>query len=178
LIGYIYELATKMRIESHCSGFEPPYTTMNVGIVRGGEASNIVAAECRFRWDVRPVPGHDGDSVVSRLHEFADRHVLPGMREIAQDASVTTEVFASAPSLSPDGDSVAKELAQRVGNLSDGGMASFTTEAGLFQQAQMSAVVCGPGSIEQAHKPDEFIETSQLDACSRFLRGLGKSLAH
>lgn len=176
LITHIEGLADGLRGGRRCDGFTPPYTTTNVGIVRGGEASNIVAAECRFRWDVRPVPGHSGEAVLDLLHEFADREILPEMKSIADDAEVTSKVVASAPPLAPDGDQTAKSLALDIGKLGDGGMVSFTTEAGIFQRAGISAVVCGPGSIEQAHKPDEFIEYAQLEACGCFIRRLVDSL--
>lgn len=149
--------------------FSPSYTTVNVGTVRGGEASNIVAAECVLRWDVRAIPGDDAGSIVDELHEYSDRVVLPELRLTAPDAAIDTQAFASAPPLAPDGDPAARELAMRIAGVSRSSVVSFTTEAGLFQQAGMSAIVCGPGSIDQAHKPDEFVETSQLEACSRFL---------
>ena len=178
LVTYIEGMAERKRARPQgISGFTPPYTTMNVGLIRGGEASNIVAAECTFRWDVRALPGEDAAAVAQELQHYANRDLLPKMRSITPDADVVTAVFASAPPLSPDGDPAARDIAMRVGERREAGLVSFTTEAGLFQEAGMSAVVCGPGSIEQAHKPDEYIERSQLEACSRALYRLAAELS-
>lgn len=178
LIVRLEDIAAKRREapRQDCA-FSPSCTTVNVGIVRGGEASNIVAAECVLRWDVRAIPGDDAQSILEELHEYCDRVVVPRMRLTAPDAGIVTQVFASAPPLSPQGSSAARELAMRATQEPSSSVVSFTTEAGLFQQAGMSAVVCGPGSIEQAHKPDEFVEVSQLQDCSRFLRRMVEELS-
>lgn len=172
LIAHIDDIMEHRSRRSDAGGFDPPYTTLNVGIVRGGEASNIVAAECMFRWDVRPVPGEDARSILQEVDHYAATHVLPGMLLRAPNAAIETRMFASAPALSPRGDPAAREIALRASKTSDTRVVSFATEAGLFQAAGMSAVVCGPGSIEQAHKPDEFVEMTQLQACSVFIRHL------
>lgn len=170
LIVRLEEIAAKRRDGPlQASEFSPSYTTVNVGIVRGGEASNIVSAECVLRWDVRAIPGDNAQSILDEFHEYSDGVVVPLMRLIAPEAAIITQAFASAPPLAPHGDPTARDLAMRIAGESASSAVSFTTEAGLFQEAGMSAIVCGPGSIEQAHKPDEFVEISQLHACSRFL---------
>lgn len=178
LIVRLEDIATRRREgPRQAREFSPSCTTVNAGLVRGGEASNIVAAECVVRWDVRAIPGDDAQSILDELHEYAEDAVVPGMRRTAPEAGVSTQLFASAPPLAPQGDPVARELAMRILGESASSVVSFTTEAGLFQEAGMSAVVCGPGSIEQAHKPDEFVENSQLDACSRMLRSVLEELS-
>lgn len=183
LVVRLGEIAARLSTgDRRDEAFEPPYTTVNVGIVRGGEASNIVAQECIVRWDVRPIPGDDPQAILDELHQYADDVVLPSMRLTTPEAGITTKVFASAPPLAPatthQGNPRARDLAMRITQADAAGIVSFTTEAGLFQEAGMSAVVCGPGSIEQAHKPDEFVELTQLAACSRFLRGLIDELSY
>lgn len=179
LIVRLGEIATRLRDgDRRDEAFLPPYTTVNVGIVRGGEASNIVAAECVLRWDVRPIPGDDPRTILAELHDYCEATLLPAMRRTTPEAEISTEVFASAPPLAPRTDPAARDLALRLLREDAAGIVSFTTEAGLFQQAGMSAVVCGPGSIEQAHKPDEFVELAQLQACSHFLHGLVDELSH
>lgn len=173
LIVRLEDIARARRNGSrHAVEFSPSYTTLNVGVVRGGEASNIVAAQCVLRWDVRPIPGDDAQSILDELHDYAGRVLLPEMRLTTPEADVATQVFASAPPLARHGDPTARDLVMRIVQDSASSVASFTTEAGLFQEAGMSAVVCGPGAIEQAHKPDEFVEAAQLEACSRFLRSV------
>ncbi|MGD9599277.1 MAG: acetylornithine deacetylase [Steroidobacteraceae bacterium] len=178
LVVRLGEIAARLRDASRRDdAFLPPYTTVNVGIVRGGEASNIVAAECTLRWDVRPIPGDDPRAVLDELRTYGDDIVLPAMRVTTPEARIATQEFASAPPLAPRGDLAARDLAMRIAGESEASVVSFTTEAGLFQEAGMSAAVCGPGSIDQAHKPDEYVELSQLQACSRFLHGLIESLS-
>ena len=179
LVVRLGEIAARLRDGGRRDeAFVPPYTTVNVGIVRGGEASNIVAAACMLRWDVRPIPGDDPGAILAELQEYCDATVLPAMRRTTAEAEIKTEVFASAPPLSPAMDPAAHDLVLSLLKEDAASIVSFTTEAGLFQQAGMSAIVCGPGSIEQAHKPDEFVERAQLEACSRLLRSLVDDLSH
>jgi len=159
------------------SPFDPPYTTFNVGEIQGGTAHNIVARDCRIVWQYRLIPGDHGHDIVDRLERFVNGDLLPRMRAIHPGASVTTEHDFDLPGLQPEPDGEAETLVRELTGANGSTVVSFGTEAGLFQQAGMSAVVCGPGSIEQAHKPDEFISLDQYAQGGRFLDRLGGWLA-
>jgi acetylornithine deacetylase len=152
--------------------FVPPYTTINVGRVDGGAAINVVAGQCRIQWECRPIPGAEADEILERLGRFVEYDLLKRMRERHPDASVITLMDHAVPPLIPGTDSPAEALVRRLAGVEEVRGVAFTTEAGLFQQAGMSAVVVGPGFIEQAHKPDEYVSIEQLEACERFLRKL------
>jgi acetylornithine deacetylase len=151
--------------------FVPPCTTVNVGEIEGGTAVNIIPRQCRIAWELRPVPGHDPRAVRGRLERFVQEELLPRMRRRFPRASIVTTAGAAVPPLVAGGASAASALVDRL--LGTGrGAASFTTEAGLFQAAGIPSVVIGPGSIEQAHKPDEFVEVAQLEACEQLVRAV------
>ena len=172
LIGFILELAEKYRLDPVLPEFEPPYTTFNIGEISGGTAVNITAKECRFVWEFRPVPGVRERDIFAAIDAFIQESLLPEMRGIFPDAAVVTSPMASAPPLTPEPEGAAEELIRRLTGANRTGTVSFATEAGLFQDAGMSAVVCGPGSIAQAHQPNEYIDTAQLDAGEALLRKL------
>jgi acetylornithine deacetylase len=153
--------------------FVPPHTTINVGRMDGGTAVNIVAGCCRIEWECRPVPGHGAGEIVERLERFVSENLLPRMRRRHPGAEVTTAAKVEVPPLIPAEGSPAESTVRRLVRAREASRGvSFATEAGLFQQAGMSAVVIGPGSIEQAHKPDEYVSIEQLAACETFLRGV------
>ena len=163
------ECASRPRPES---GFVPPYTTIHVGLVRGGTAANIISRECRFVWDLRNMPDESPLTYLERFEAFCREEVLPGMREVAPAADiVTTERFATA-GLRADPGSAADELVRMITGDNDTGVVSYGTEAGQFQEAGFSTIVCGPGSIDQAHQPNEYIERSQVELCTKTLRRL------
>lgn len=159
------------------SPFDPPYTTFNVGVIEGGTAHNIVARDCRIVWQYRLIPGDHGHDITERLERFVNDDLLPRMRAIYPGAVVETEHEIDLPGLQPEPDGEAETLVRELTGANGTTVVSFGTEAGLFQQAGMSAVVCGPGSIEQAHKPDEFISLDQYAQGGRFLDRLGGWLA-
>ncbi|HEX7079630.1 MAG TPA: acetylornithine deacetylase [Gammaproteobacteria bacterium] len=154
------------------AAFTPPYTTINVGRIDGGTAVNVVAGECRIEWECRPVPGHDVQAVLARLTEFVEGDLLPRMRARYPDASVVTRRVVAAPSLVPAAGSPAEALVRRLTSAGPARAVAFATEAGLFQEAGMSAVVVGPGSIDHAHKPDEHVAIGQLRECETLLRAV------
>ena len=173
LIHYLDEMArenaSRPRPES---GFVPAYTTIHVGMVRGGTAANIIARECRFVWDLRNMPDEDPGAYVERFETYCRDEVLPEMRAVAPSADiVTTERFKS-PGLRAEPGSAADELVRVLTGDNDTGVVSYGTEAGQFQEAGFSTIICGPGSIDQAHQPNEFIERSQVDLCMKTLRRL------
>jgi acetylornithine deacetylase len=149
LIQFVRQVAEEKRQAAPPdSPFEPPYSTLSVGTIDGGTALNIVPRQCVFEWEMRPLPGDDAEEVLARFNRYAESEVLPRLRETAPEANIVTEMEAAVPALEPEPDSPAEAL------------------------AGLSTVICGPGSIDQAHRPDEFIETSQIEACEDFVRRL------
>ena len=170
LIAYLADLAAIKRRDAPAdSPFDPPYTTLNVGQIEGGKAINIVAQDCRFVWEFRPIPGEDIDGIAESFETFARQEVLPGLAEFAPGAAIETTRLATVLALAPEDDGAAEALVRRLAGVNATGVVSFGTEGGLFQEAGMSTVVFGPGSIDQAHKPNEFIALEQVAACEEFL---------
>jgi acetylornithine deacetylase len=170
LIAYLADTAdAKRRAAPADSPFDPPYTTFNLGQIEGGKAINIVAQECRFTWEFRPLPGEDAEAIVAAFEAHAREAVLPALQEFVPEASIETERLATVLPLAPEADGAAEALVRRLSGVNDTGVVSFATEGGIFQSAGLSAVVFGPGSIDHAHKPNEFITLEQVAACEAFL---------
>jgi acetylornithine deacetylase len=151
--------------------FDPPYTTVHVGVIAGGTAKNIIPRRCEFMWETRLLPGSDPDEIPNRLNEFA-RNLEPAMKAISPDAGIMIERTNIVPGLAPEIDSPAEHLAMHLAGANGSHAVSYATEAGLFQQIGIPSIICGPGSIEQAHKPDEFVEIGELAKCETFMRKL------
>ncbi|QCO05404.1 acetylornithine deacetylase (plasmid) [Azospirillum argentinense] len=157
-------------------GFDPPFTTLQVGTIEGGTAANITARHCSFVWDIRPLPGDDWTRYRDRFEAECVR-LRAVMRRISPDCDIRTEQLAGVPGLAPEPDGPAAQLCHALTGRNDTGMVSFAAEAGQFQEAGLSAVLCGPGSIDQAHQPNEYIDVAQVTACEGFLRDLVRRLA-
>jgi acetylornithine deacetylase len=149
--------------------FEPPYTTVQANVMSGGTAVNVLAREARVVWEYRALPDRDETAIFDRAKAHM-ASILPRYRTGAPEADFATHVHAAYPGLVRDVDSPAVRLACALSGSNDVHAVSYGTEAGLFQQAGIPAVVCGPCSIDQAHKADEFVEIGQLEACAAFLR--------
>jgi acetylornithine deacetylase len=174
LLGEVNRIRRDVEAAGDPTGrFDPPYSTVHVGLIEGGTAKNIIARKCRFDWETRLLPTADPDAVPRRFEAFA-RSLEPAMRDIAPDTGIATEIVNVVPALTPEDGSPAEHLALHLANANATHAVSYCTEAGLFQQIGIPAVVCGPGSIEQAHKPDEFIEVGELRRCEDFI---GKLIA-
>jgi acetylornithine deacetylase len=152
--------------------FEPPYATGNIGEIRGGTAINIIARECVIDWEFRPIPGVDANAAAEQLQGFIDGELLPRLRKVAPACRIETVQTSAAPPLRPEADSPAEALIRHLTGANQAVGVAYGTEGGLFQAAEISTVVCGPGSIQQAHQPNEFIALEQLQACDQFLRRL------
>jgi acetylornithine deacetylase len=150
--------------------FDPPYTTVQANMISGGTAANILARDALVTWEYRALPDRDPKSLVERARQHASQTILPKYRAHAAEARIETEIHASYPGLMLDKDSPAVALAREISGANAVETVAYGTEAGLFQRAGIPAVVCGPGSIEQAHKADEFVALSELAACENFLR--------
>lgn len=156
--------------------FEPPYTTLHVGTVQGGTAINIISRECSFVWDIRTLPGDDWRQYFNRFQAYV-QSLLPAMRAIAPEADITTEILADAPPLQDRG-GPAQDLVFSLCGHQHTGVVPYAAEAGQFQEKGFSVVLCGPGSIDQAHQPNEYIDIDQVTACEQFLKELIDRLAH
>jgi acetylornithine deacetylase len=150
--------------------FEPPYTTVQANMIAGGTAVNVLAREALVTWEYRGLPDRDGEAVVARARERTETQILPKYRTHAAEARIETKVHASYPGLVFDPESPAVAFVREISSANAVETVAYGTEAGLFQRAGIPAVVCGPGSIEQAHKADEFLALSELAACEAFLR--------
>jgi acetylornithine deacetylase len=159
------------------SPFDPPWTTISPGMIRGGIARNVIPGLCELEWEFRPVNSRDADHVRDDLRRYAENELMPKMQAVHPGAVIELETIAEVGGLEPIPGSEAVELARTLTGGDAVDLVSFGTEAGLFQEIDIPTVVCGPGSIEQAHKPDEYVTHSQLEACISMIRNLGVRLA-
>lgn len=153
------------------SPFTPPYSTMTTNVIHGGAQVNIMAGECVFNWDCRVIPGESAAAILDEFEGFA-REVEEEMRKKAPSCCIMTEKTTDAPPLAPSGDNRAADLAKSITGLNSTDVVSYCAEAGQFQQAGFSTVICGPGSIDQAHQPDEYVSMDQLAEGAAFMRKL------
>ncbi len=179
LVGFLGKLAAEFRAAAPAdSTFDPPFSTVNIGEFVGGEAINIIAQDCRVDWEFRPLPETDVAEVKNRIFSFLESEVLDLLRQTAPEATIESHVIAEVPGLGPEQDGAAEALIRRLTGSNQSGVVSFCTEGGLFQDAGFSTIVFGPGSITQAHQPDEFISLSQVAACDAFMRKLADWACH
>ncbi|WP_390914295.1 acetylornithine deacetylase [Pseudosulfitobacter sp. SM2401] len=151
--------------------FDPPCTTWHVGMIEGGTAHNITAKDCKFAMDFRAVPGDDPDALVAD-YVARVREVEAGMQAVHPDTRIDLNIRFAVPPLRPEDGGEAEGIARAITGDNAGHVVSYGTEAGQFQAAGYSAVVCGPGDIAQAHQPNEFIEIAQFEAGHQFMRDL------
>lgn len=151
------------------SRFSPPWTTINTGSLRGGFAHNVIPSEAALEWEFRPVQSSDFRFVKSEIEDYVASVLLPAMQKVSASARITTEVMGEVAGLEPATDNEARDIMMELTGRNVADVVSFGTEAGIFSELGMSVVVCGPGSIEQAHKPDEFVSKDQLGKCLKVL---------
>lgn len=147
------------------SRFDPPWTTVQVGRLSGGVAHNVIPGLAQLDWEMRPVQNEDADFVKREIAAYVNDDLLPAMRAVSKDADISTEIIGEVDGLEPVPESEALRIVAELTGANGADLVAFGTEAGLFQKLGISTVVCGPGSIEQAHKPDEFIALDQIDQC-------------
>ncbi len=157
-------------------GFDPPHTSVHVGTFHSGTALNVVPHRAEFVFEYRNIPGHDAGSLLDEVRAHAEM-LLPAMRAVHPDAAIRFEQRPTLEAMAlPAGHALA-ELVRGVTGANHAGRVSYGTEGGIFQEAGMPAIVCGPGDIAQAHTPDEWIAESELAACDAFLARLADRLA-
>ncbi|GAM96417.1 acetylornithine deacetylase [alpha proteobacterium U9-1i] len=177
LMNLVVDLAHEARAHADVQSlFSPPGPTMTIGKIEGGTAMNIIARRCEFLWDLRCPPGIDPDPIEARFRAAAEA-LDTEIKRRAPEGGVTVFRRSNNPPLTPDRTSVAETLARALTGDNDTRAASYAAEAGLFQRAGWPCVLCGPGSITQAHQPDECIELSQIEEGARFMARLIERLS-
>jgi acetylornithine deacetylase len=173
LVAKLKEIARRKRDHGPFDpDFQPPYSSVHTGLIQGGTALNIVPRECTFDFEIRPLPGDDVSAVVDELRAFAETRILPEMRAVRPETSILIEELSAAPGLNTPTDHEATQLAAALTGANGTIKVAFGTEGGLFAAAGIPTVICGPGSIDQAHKPDEFVALDQIVRCEAFLQRL------
>ena len=152
--------------------FDPPFSTLQVGGIFGGIAHNVIADKCHINWETRPVVKEDGIFLNNEIDKYANEILLPEMKKVFSKSSIKKEIIGEVTGFDRLDKSEACELVSNLTGDNSREVVSFGTEAGLFQEIGISTVVCGPGSIEQAHKVDEYIELDELKKCLNFLNGI------
>ncbi len=158
-------------------GYDPPYTTVHTGVIQGGTALNIVPKDCRFEFEYRNLPEDDSNAELAAFKAYVENAFVPEMTAKVSGTGFSFETQSEFPPLDTDENHEMVALAKKITGANRAGKVAFGTEAGLFQDAGIPAIICGPGSIEQAHKPNEFVTLDQLDRCEMFIRKLGDELA-
>lgn len=174
LIGWINDRNAELQARppsALAAMFDPPFTTLHTGMIEGGTAHNITAADCRFAFEMRVVPGETLEAWEGALRAEAAR-LTQAMQKVAPTTGITVERFFVAPPLVPESEGAAEALACRVTGENTVETVPYGTEAGHFQAAGYSVVVCGPGDIAQAHQPDEWLAVSEFEAGHRFMQRL------
>ena len=176
-VAHLLDLSHELRNRAPAdSPFDPPWSTINVGALQGGQAHNVIAPKARVDWDMRPVQPADATFVKTALKTYCDDVLLPAMQAVHPQATITTEIIAEVAGLIPTDENEAREILLQLTGANSTDVVSFGTEGGVFQSLGMDVVVCGPGSIAQAHKADEFLAVDQLTQCLSMLGGLGDTV--
>lgn len=172
LINKIVEMRqARERAADPQSLFDPPYSTMTVNVVEGGTQANIMAGAASFKWDMRAIPGDSRQDIIDEFTDFA-RGVEAEMRARAHGCKIEIEQLSNVPALAPHDHNPAAELAKTLTGQNSTGVVAYAAEAGQFQEGGFSTVICGPGSIDQAHQPNEFISLEQVSKGTQFMRQL------
>jgi acetylornithine deacetylase len=157
--------------------FDPPFSTVQTGMIKGGRALNIVPAECEFDFEVRALPGFDAQKVADELQIYADTELLPKMRAVKSETDIRLQPLSAYPGLATSPDSDAARLLALISGSAEFCTVAFGTDGGLFDEKGIPTVVCGPGSMDQGHKPDEFVTAEQLRDCDAMLGRLADYLS-
>ncbi len=169
-INKLMELREELKKrEPKNSVFSPPYTTLGIGRIKGGLARNVIADQCVVDWELRPVVPEDGEFVNKKIDTYINDVLLPEMKKVYSKADIKKEIIGEIIGFNKEEKSEAINLVCNLTGDNSRDVVSFGTEAGLFQEIGISTVVCGPGSIEQAHKIDEYVSFDQLKRCLKML---------
>jgi acetylornithine deacetylase len=178
LIQFLQSLSAEAAAKGpHNDMFEPPHSTITVNVIEGGTAINIMAHHCTFQWDIRVLPEDNPARYLDRFRAYCSDVVLPRMRALSPDCNIEIIPREPTPPLKAEPHSEAERLCRMLTGDNVTRAVAFAAEAGQFQESGLSVVICGPGSIAQAHQPNEFISIAQVDAGTRFLHDLVKHLS-
>ena len=178
-VNKLIELREKLRERAPKESiFDPPHSTLSIGGIFGGIAHNVIADKCHVNWETRPVIKEDAVFLNQELDKYANDVLLPEMRKIFPKSSIEKDIIGEIVGFDREDKSDACELISSLTGDNSRQVVSFGTEAGLFQEIGISTVVCGPGSIEQAHKIDEFIILDELKKCLNLLDGIKNDSIH
>jgi acetylornithine deacetylase len=171
IVAYLTHMGRRFAAQGpYDRDFDIPHTTVHVGTIQGGTALNIVPKDCRFDFEFRHLPAQDPEAMLREVQGFAERELAPQMRAVAADTGFRWEKLSSFPGADTSEGAEIVSLAKRATGRNSAGKVAFGCEAGLYDAAGIPTVICGPGHIDQAHKPDEFVELAQLAECEAFLR--------
>ncbi len=170
LIGELGRIEAREKAVRLNPRFDPPYASLTVSGIEGGIAHNIIPPKCGFTWGVRAMPGTDALAMARELQDYAERELLPAMRAVHPDCNVETTALGILPPFDAGEGSEARTLALKLAGQNETFAVPYGTEASHFQSAGCSTIVIGPGSIDQAHQPNEYLEAVELDKCMDFLR--------
>lgn len=178
-IAYIDSVAQRIAREGPFDhGFAPPHTTLHAGVIRGGTVNNIIPHECEFEFEIRNLPEHAPLPLFEEVARYVEENLIPRMHAVSADTGFDWETSSDYPGMNTADDDAVIDLARGLLDAVDveTGKVSYGTEGGHFQTAGIPTVICGPGSIEQAHRPNEYVELAQLAAGDKFVADLIASL--
>ena len=178
-VNKLLELREELkRREPKNSVFTPPYTTLGIGRIKGGLARNVIADQCVVDWELRPVVPEDGEFVNKTMDAYIKNVLLPKMKKVYSKADIKKETIGEIIGFNKEEESEAINLVCNLTGDNSQEVVSFGTEAGLFQEVGISTVVCGPGSVEQAHTIDEYVSFDQLKKCLKMLVDLKEQMSN
>jgi acetylornithine deacetylase len=178
VIAHIQELADHEAREGiSIDGFDVPFSTISTNMIQGGNGINIIPAQCHFHFDYRFLPGVEPDHFIGAIKRFTEDRVLPAMKARNPAAGIEFDCVGEIPALNAAETDDIVGLALALSGENQIGKVAYGTEASFFQQIGVPSVVCGPGSIDQAHKPDEYVALDQLAKCESFIDHLVERLA-
>ncbi|MEO8303378.1 MAG: acetylornithine deacetylase [Betaproteobacteria bacterium] len=172
IVTYLTNVARAFRDQGeYDAAYDVPYTTVHTGVIRGGTALNIVPRDCHFDFEIRHLPFDDPDELYAEVTDYAQRF-LPEMHKVAADTYIEFDPLSSSPGFDTHGESGIAALGAECNGTHEHGKVSFGTEAALFHNASIPAIICGPGHIAQAHQPNEWVTVEQLRRCEAFMQRL------
>ena len=168
LINFISTLYEEEKLNKNPI-FDPPYTTIHIGTIQGGSALNIIPKKCSFVWEYRYLPDQESNNIIDKFNSYVTETLLPEMKVVYKDANISTRQIAHVPPLKSSNNTEIENLIMKLAKSNTVKTVSYGTEGGIFQKKDIPTIVCGPGSIDQAHKANEFIKITEIEKCEKFL---------